>query len=191
MKFLLKDVFKVGIYCTDLNEDCNALSSFVYSLKDNFSGRVLSNVGGWQSNDLDLSTPALNSLVFNITAHVKEYASILGLNETLHISNMWCNINGYKDFNRLHMHLDSMISGVFYIKTPKDCGNIRFVSAHNDVMESAWEKSRTIYNPYNSPEWEMPAGANVLYLFPSWLNHMVQPNLAQNDQRVSISFNCS
>ena len=43
-------------------------------------------------------------------------------------------------------------------------------------------------NQYNAETWWKPAVEKRLYLFPSWLNHYVDPNLNQQE-RISISFN--
>ena len=34
----------------------------------------------------------------------------------------------------------------------------------------------------------MPAQAGILYIFPSWLDHYVSPNMSKQ-KRISISFN--
>ena len=39
----------------------------------------------------------------------------------------WTNINGSGDFNLKHNHPRSDLSGVFWIKTPKDSGSIVFI----------------------------------------------------------------
>ena len=46
----------------------------------------------------------------------------------LQMSNLWFNINGYKDYNNLHDHQNSILSGAFYIdvEEPDLMGNIEF-----------------------------------------------------------------
>ncbi len=41
---------------------------------------------------------------------------------------MWCNMNAYKDFNLAHSHGDAVVSGVYYLKVPKNSGTIFFVN---------------------------------------------------------------
>ena len=45
------------------------------------------------------------------------------------------------------------------------------------------------FNSYNSHCWEFIPEENVIYLFPAWLKHSVQPNLNKNEERISFSFN--
>jgi uncharacterized protein (TIGR02466 family) len=38
---------------------------------------------------------------------------------------MWANINPPGGFNRAHIHPNSLWSGVYYVKTPKNCGHLK------------------------------------------------------------------
>ena len=38
---------------------------------------------------------------------------------------MWANINPPGGMNRAHQHPNSLWSGVYYIKAPKNCGNLK------------------------------------------------------------------
>ena len=44
------------------------------------------------------------------------------------------------------------------------------------------------YNEYNSSTWKIEPEKNLCVLFPSYLNHYVEPNLNKKE-RISISFN--
>ena len=44
-------------------------------------------------------------------------------------------------------------------------------------------------NNYTSLFWWLPAVEGVLYLFPSWLMHLVRPNMNKDEERISFSFN--
>ena len=45
------------------------------------------------------------------------------------------------------------------------------------------------FNIWNSTTWWFPSVTNELVLFPSWLNHKVEPNERATTDRISISFN--
>jgi uncharacterized protein (TIGR02466 family) len=87
---------------------------------------------------------------------------------------LWVNISGHGCYNSMHHHGfdSSLISGVLYLQTPENCGDIGF------------------YNKYDDQR-----GVNVeplpgkLLLFPQCLQHYVYPNLSDKD-RISIAFNC-
>ena len=51
-----------------------------------------------------------------------------------HIVGLWININGKGHSNKLHHHPIADLSGVFWIKTPIDCGKIEFSSPHDFVQ---------------------------------------------------------
>ena len=84
-----------------------------------------------------------------------------------------------------------MFSGVYYISTPKDCGNIRFLNGHEKTMSYNWSGHFKDYNNYNSLQWFLPSEKYKCYIFPSYLTHYVEPNLNPKEERISISFNLS
>ena len=43
-------------------------------------------------------------------------------------------------------------------------------------------------NQYSSPQWWLLSEEKTLYVFPSWIKHLVQPNMS-DEERISISFN--
>ena len=186
----IHDIFKVPIYSTQLNLDIKKLQSFCNEYQQNNTGRILSNVGGYQSNDLLLNDASLHPLIKEINTHSSKFAKEFINNNEQFLSNMWINISLYKDTNRSHNHPFSDISGVYYVKTPDDCGNIVFEHPAKDVFSYYFRKHPTKeFNEYNSMFWSKPAVENNLYLFPSWLNHFVDPNLNKTEKRISFSFN--
>jgi uncharacterized protein (TIGR02466 family) len=153
-------------------------------------GRQLSNIGGWQSDNLKGVHKPLNQLFIEITKHIGIFNQTLQLNMSNNLGNIWVNINGYKDTNAPHIHPGCLISGVYYVQTPKDCGNIEFTTSDFDLRSYEWNEKTVIdENNYTVPRWIMPAIENRLYLFPNWLTHCVQPNLNSIKERISISFN--
>jgi uncharacterized protein (TIGR02466 family) len=100
------------------------------------------------------------------------------------LSNFWVNINEKNNYNVIHSHPQSSISGCIYLKTNSNSGRIVFVnpspSAHyifNSNIHGFWEKY-----------WFLPI-VGELIMFPSYLSHYVEPNDSE-DVRVSIAFNC-
>ena len=60
-----------------------------------------------------------------------------------------------------------------------------------DTFTFDWNNYQKAWNPYNSATWKIPPTNNTLLLFPSWLNHTVDPNMNKKEKRISISFNLS
>ena len=185
---IIRDIFKTGVAEIKLNLDLNKLKKFCLDYQKNNQGRNRSNPTGYQSHDV-LNFKETKELVNEI----KKYSGLFLKDNLLNISNhklnhMWFNINYYKDFNTAHCHSYNKVSGVFYVSTPKNCGNIIFKNPApienflplNDLTED--------YNNYNSTSWYLPALENYLYIFPSWLYHHVEPNLSKQP-RISFSFN--
>ena len=100
---------------------------------------------------------------------------------------MWINVNQKNNYNLVHNHPFSSFSGVFYIQTPANCGNIVF---RNDSKIELFMpvENFTNYGHYNSLSWTLPVKENILYLFPAWLTHIVKSNQS-NEERISVSFN--
>jgi uncharacterized protein (TIGR02466 family) len=184
------DIFKCLILSSKLNIDNKELIKNFNFLKLKNKGRILSNNGGWQSNNLDLKDKKLNPLVEKIIEKSIQYMKLsLFKDNNFKLLNLWANINSYKDFNENHLHTDSLISGVYYLQTPKNCGNISFLNPCN-YMEYSWNSKFFIkHNEYNSSKYFFKPSKNLLLLFPSWLFHKVEPNLNKKINRISISFN--
>ena len=182
---MITNIFADPVLHVQLDENLKSLFDFSSKLE---RGRVKSNIGGFQSEDLDKNAPELESLISNILFHgnsfIKEH---LHLRNDIFLNNIWLNKNYYKDFNERHFHLDCVVSGVFYVKTNPQSGDLQFF--RNNSLD-VWMPDRIIkkFNYHNSTLWSFRPEDNYLFLFPAWLEHSVRPNLSQ-EERISISFN--
>ena len=184
----LIEIFKDVVFQIQLNENLKNYIKFSKQLKK--VGRTKSNVGGFQSCNLNHDEPTLSNLIKIITFESNNfYKNFLCLKKDIKLDNIWLNINYFKDYNKIHVHPFSEISGVFYVKTPKNCGNLMF---HRDTNIDHFLSNDLIskLNQYNSSGYFIPPEENFLYLFPSWLKHSTEPNLSK-EERISISFNLS
>jgi uncharacterized protein (TIGR02466 family) len=173
-----------------LNLDIKELISFCNAYKQIDKGRVVSNVGGYQSNAISLDKPALKPLAKEIEKHSSLFAKEFINENKQNVLNIWMSINGYKDCNLSHNHPMCDIAGTYYVKTPEDCGNIKFVHPATDVLSYyTYEQKITQLNSYNSQEWIFKPRENTLYLFPGWLQHYVLANNNKKEERISFSFN--
>ena len=185
------DMFKQSLYSFKLDLDLNVLNNFCLDYEKNNKSRFCSNFGGFQSNDLDFNIPILNkmgNLILNNVNYVsKKYFKI---NKLLDISNMWFNINRYKDNNSKHIHPNSLFSGVFYSKIPNNSGKIKFFNSESAGIFFA-DVDMIEHTEYNSSSYVLTPETSFLHIFPSFLNHCVEPNLSQNEERISFSFNAN
>lgn len=101
----------------------------------------------------------------------------------IYITQSWCNYTKKGEYHHEHTHPNSIVSGVFYIKTDKD-DKITF---HNQKHQTIKIQPQE-YNPFNSPTWWLETPENFLLLFPSSLTHHVPP-VESDHVRISIAFN--
>mgnify|MGYP003655906948 FL=1 len=186
---MLEDIFKTSIYHTKLSIDLEKLNKDINKIIDKDKGREISNSGGYQSNNIDYkSFTQIYFLSEIVTIEAKQYKTLLGLKEDCVFDNIWINVNKNKDFNITHIHPSSNLSGVFYVKVPKNSGKIVFENPFLEHISYSWEQEIFNYNNYTSPKWSIEPEENKLLLFPSFLRHYVKPNLT-NEERISLSFN--
>ena len=152
---------------------------------------------GMQKNDGNSYTK--NTYVFNgklkklkqfCEHHIKTYVKeVINPKEELdfYITQSWLNITKPGEYHHDHSHQNSIISGVFYISTEED-DRILFTEPNFKTKELIRFEPKE-YNLWNSSTWFFPSITNELILFPSWMNHKVEPNEKATTDRISISFN--
>ena len=157
--------------------------------KEDQKGIIKSNIKGWHSNDFDMKnndviefinliSPKLNDAIVDMNWDLE--------NQSVKITSMWAIVNIGGASNARHHHGNSDISAAYYVRAPKNCGEIVF------------------YDPRPAPVYSFPKAINpnllnaqvngispkegALVLFPSYLDHSVNENLS-NEERIVISFN--
>ena len=100
---------------------------------------------------------------------------------------IWANVNPPGVSNVLHDHKGTTFSGVYYVKSLKEQGDLIF--ERHDGADLAISDMQIIkQNPFNSRIIKYKSRTNNLYIFPSWLKHRVEENKTK-ENRLSISFN--
>ena len=150
-------------------------------------GRELSNRGGWQSNQMDIGDCKSEILKNIIMSSVSKLPMSGNFSCTIE---GWKNINEPGNFNISHSHPRSHFSGVLWIKTPKNCGNIVFESPEifnrYQELDSYSDEFALKTNSYMT-YFFYPKEGKIL-IFPSSLSHQVEENKSDED-RISYSFN--
>jgi uncharacterized protein (TIGR02466 family) len=184
-------LFGIPVIGYDLNLDNSSLISYSYKLKEKNTGRYISNEGGWQSNNLNVQDSELQPLFKNLKDPILSFAEYCGFkkNLTYKLNNVWININGYKDYNNTHIHPGCLFSVVYYVKTPKNCGELMFSNPSVQILYDWKEEFMEKLNNMNCFKWSLPVKEGKLYIFPSWVWHYVKPNLNKNEDRISMAFN--
>ncbi len=182
-------IFDISIYAEKLNINNKELLKHILNYKKTSKGRNKSNPTGWQSFNLDLKDNVFIDLNKEITKNFIDYVNQISLRNDFKIQSMWANINGYKDYNLIHSHGNAVVSGVYYLKIPKNSGNIFFVNPAIQLIETTWGNCVDKYTLQTSSSFRVAPVEGQLILFPGWLQHGVEPNLNKKEDRVSISFN--
>ena len=200
-KRYLRSLFSVPLYSAELDLNITNLKHFCKKTQKKDIGRIASNSGGYQSNNLSLDKGPLDPLIKQIETNANIFAQqFLNKKITQKITSIWMNTNSYKDSNRVHNHPGSAISGVYYVKAPSSAGNIVFQHPSMNELGFYYNSFQALpgdvnepeeYNQYNTSLVKAPAIENTLYLFPSWLMHYVESNMNKTEERISISFNIS
>jgi uncharacterized protein (TIGR02466 family) len=177
------DILPEIVNPTNVEKEC-------YLLKDKSEGRVLSNMNGWQSEDIyrDINIPNISKLIDEIEIQSGNIFKDHGLKNIIHvgIDNSWANINFKGSSNNVHTHAGSVMSGVYYVKASENSGDTVFyndprLDFYNQLYFDAYNKNTLAHIMYK------PVVGRVL-IFPSLIPHSVTLNKSQED-RISISFN--
>lgn len=144
--------------------------------------------GGYTSygslSDLHYRTPSFQSFQSALQPQAEEFAKKLGWNLKGHFLEMescWMNIMPKHTYHPLHLHPHSVLSGAYYVATPKGSMALKLEDPRMSLFMNAPSKKDSFFH-------EITAKAGNFILFESWLRHEVPPN--QSDKpRVSISFN--
>ena len=105
-----------------------------------------------------------------------------------YINSMWASVNKTGDYNYSHTHLGVDFSGVLYLQTPFNCGDIVFED-ENARFRYNWKLDTEIKeeNGYHDSMWFHPTEGRCL-IFPAHIRHHVEKNESETD-RISIGFN--
>lgn len=174
------EIFPTKIWGFVLNGEAYHTSDYVeyiLQLEKTESSCKKSNLGGYQSRDNLYKEPLFKELVVNLT-NIANATAKERIKTPICIDSMWANVNRHKDMNISHTH-GGVLSGVFYVYVPKNSGNLIFFNPAVRAETSALVEKEYFITPTNC----------AFILFPSWLEHYVEPNMNEREPRISISFN--
>ena len=151
----------------------------------------LSNMGGWQSSDDLVEDAQFTDLIKFVREKLLKVALHNNYVDGLEcvIVNMWANVNNHKDFNWAHLHPNSDWSFCYYVKTTENSGD--FVACDPRVRRLMKVQDELLSNYNNNSQHSIYAISPLngkLVIFPSYLEHYVEPNLTQ-ETRISIAGN--
>lgn len=165
----------------------DVLLSVIGRLKNSDPGRTASNVLGWHSRGNLFDLEEIQPFQRLVTEAIAECANAMGYeNVPIRPANCWANVNPPYASNKIHDHANCLFSGVYYLKTPENCGNLMFYDPRE--ARTFYKPSVQTFTAYTADAVAHTAEPGLLLIFPSWLKHGVEPNLSTSD-RISVSFN--
>ena len=192
LNYKLVNLFPSSIHSLGIdnfNDYKDKLIKETYQEKDeNPTGRKISNYGGWQSDQININyckSETLKEIIIGSLSRLEPISDNISM-----AVEGWKNINGPGDFNVKHNHPRSDLSGVLWIKTPKNCGNLVFTSPQlfNKFQELDSYTEDFKYNSNSYMTYYFHPKEGRLLIFPSSLEHEVEKNKSSED-RISYSFN--
>lgn len=181
---LLTTIFSDSIFKTVVNNN-KYKNFFIKKLNSCKQSSYISNVGGFQSNSFyEVQEDILNE-VFLKPAY--KYCEKLNPKKEfkLELINYWINKNKTNDYNLMHSH-EGFLSGIYYIKTPNNCGRLVFQNGNLTKMHNNY--SLRFDNSDFFSTFIVDVKEGEIYLFPSITLHSVEPNKSKED-RISVAFN--
>ena len=182
--------FPTPIYIADIKHPTlnQELERDILAWSNKNKGITRTNIQGWHSDTNMNELPEYAKLVDMLysaqrTIYDQEYYE-----SEPFLGNMWANINPPGGSNRAHIHPNSLWSGVYYVKAPQNSGQLKIEDPRSVALMSR-PKQKDVPKPdrlLREHHYEPKTGR--LIMFPSWLNHCVDPNNS-NDIRISVSFN--
>jgi uncharacterized protein (TIGR02466 family) len=134
---------------------------------------------GWQSDDyLGENNPIFKELISQLTLLCDNFCSSY-FNKKISgkIEEFWANVNPKGAVNFSHSH-GGDLSGIFYLQVNEESGDVVFLNPAISSRKEIIASQNLKVHPRNL----------VLLLFPSWLEHYVEPNQSE-EPRISLSFN--
>lgn len=180
-KDIQENIFSVPIWGLILSDHKYESKDYIKCLKELQKTSLSvkkSNFGGYQSEDNLHLMPVFRELTIILKNKAKLIISeYTGNDHIVQLSELWGNINTRHSFNFNHTH-GGVLSGVFYLQTPANCGRLVFKNPAVRSDISLIRAKDFVINPE-------PLGC---IFFPSWLEHYVEPN-SSDEERISLSFN--
>ena len=94
----------------------------------------------------------------------------------------WCSVYREGDHHGSHNHPNSLIAGTYYAQVVADSSSI--------TLEAPW-KNHVMHDtlPFKESTYPYKPNAGDMLLWPSWLDHRVNPQVKTDNPRIAISFN--
>jgi uncharacterized protein (TIGR02466 family) len=165
--------------------------------KEDAAGRRWSRENDYQGytsyaslDDLPKRDPAFADLKKRLDRHAGAFARALHLDlagQKLTLDSMWINVLDPGGAHSGHLHPHSVLSGVYYVRTPIGASALKLEDPRLPLMMAAPPRLEDAPDAEQTFVYLEPSAGEVL-MWESFVRHEVPPNMAKR-ARVSVSFN--
>ena len=180
--------FPTLIYAEDFKLNTDELAQNIINWSKENEGVQKTNVNGWHSETEMHKKPEYKPLVDELFKMVHQVFNEGFLDKQAVLGNMWANINYQGGYNKPHVHPNALFSGVYYVKTPPNCGRLICQDPRPGIQTCMPTRKKVEIPKYLWRDVHLQPQENRAIIFPAWLWHSVEPNQS-NENRISISFN--
>jgi len=186
-EFAIHNLWPITVYQSNLDVKKEWVD---YAINCNYE-RMRSNNG-----DISVSKYVLNDITdlqkeikIHIDNYTKKFLKVKN-NLNFYFLNSWLVKHHPHDFAQSHCHINSLISGVFYLTVPPNSGDLKFskTHSHTNLFNQNIAIDYESYNNINADTWLINSVEGQIILFPSFMEHSVTENLS-NQVRYSLAFN--
>ena len=180
--------FPTILYAKDFQLDLNQMTQNIIKWSKEDKGITKTNVDGWHSETNMHTKLEYKPLVDELFKMVSEVFNEEWLDGRARLGNMWANINPPGGYNKPHVHPNSLFSGVYYVKTPINSGQLVCSDPRPGIQTCMPNRKKGEPPKHLWRDLHLQPQENRAVIFPAWLWHCVEPNKS-NDIRISVSFN--
>jgi uncharacterized protein (TIGR02466 family) len=191
---MVENWFFTPLYYSFVSDQTGIQSDFLKVLDTIERDNGFQQVPDWKSHLISDTTFSKNLLDdFGIETfkqeldiHIRSYlrdirSPVIVDDMTYTIKSCWMTKNVKHSYAHNHSHGDVDLSGVYYVKTTGDDGNIMFENP-NKLLAASYCFQHLVNRITYKPE------VGKILLFPGWLEHSVITNTTDSE-RISVSFN--
>jgi len=180
--------FPTIIYAEDFKLDTNKIAQDIIQWSNQNKGIKKTNVDGWHSETNMHEKPEYRPLVNELFRMAHQIFDEEWLEREPFLGNMWANINPFGGYNKPHVHPNALFSGVYYVKTPPNCGRLIGQDPRPGIQTCMPTRKKGQPPKHLWRDVHLQPQENRAIIFPAWLWHSVEPNQS-NENRISVSFN--
>jgi uncharacterized protein (TIGR02466 family) len=188
----IHSLFPQAVYFSTLEralteEELKTIDEYKKKTKKNSGNKFSTDLEQFTTDSYVLKHKTLKNLKEDLTTKIKEYFNEIVCTKdsiTPYITQSWFKYTETGQFHHSHHHLNSYLSGIFYIRAKKEVDEIIFNKSNDRQLALIVTKP----NPFNAMSCRLSVKTGDVILFPSTLEHEVLPKKG-TDLRISLSFN--